>query len=170
MAVEDAEQINAGFEPVETHRVFQEKSGSKAAADRSSGSVSSPASSVESSSVEQRKKVVSDSGSKEKSSESTEISESQLKEITDAINQEFSLLSTTIQFKIEESVDSKAVKETKTASNDTGKQANIKKKEVVISVIDKRTGEVIRQIPPEDLLQSLYNATMFLGMLIDQIV
>jgi len=166
MAVEDAEQINASMDTVEAQKVFQRVS-PKPAVNESSGSVSSPASSVKTDNVEQ--KVVSEGKESKKVVDRKSIDKSQLEEITEAINQELSLLSTTIQFKIEESSSAEAVKREASSKEDVP-QVEIKKKEVVISVIDKRTGEVIRKIPPEDLLQSLYNATMFLGMLVDQII
>ena len=78
--------------------------------------------------------------------------------------------SNSIQFKIEEVDEDSEIPKLRSKESDLSDQIRIKKKRIVVSVVDKRTGEVIRKIPPEDLLQSLYNASMFLGLIVDQIV
>ena len=173
MAVEDTDKI-ASIEPVErkVHHVRKK-------ADSPKVSVSSPASSVEDGLVEKMK-----AEPKEKSIQSSNnplklgqaeitkenLSKSHLEEITEGINRELSFFFNSIQFKIEEVEESPEISKLRSQGNDVSDQIQIKKKEIVVSVVDKRTGEVIRKIPPEDLLQSLYNASMFLGLIVDQIV
>jgi len=173
MAVEDTDKINSGISPVESQMEYTRRKG---AINVPKGSVSSPATSVEDGIQEKTKaepvEENSQSGNNSlKVSPSQQLSKSQLEEITEAINEELSFISTSIQFKIEE-VDegSESIKDDE---HDTAQQESVQvevpKKEIVVSVVDKRTGEVIRKIPPEDLLQSLYNASMFLGLVVDQV-
>ena len=178
MAVEDTDKISAGIEPVERRVQYTPR---KSKADTSKDSVSSPAASVEDRIMEKIKaeptgKNIQSSDNSLKVGqveiEDKALSLSKLQEITEGINSELSFFSNSVQFKIEEVDEEESL--TKLRANKQGDPADqmirIKKKEIVVSVVDKRTGEVIRKIPPEDLLQSLYNATMFLGLLIDQIV
>jgi uncharacterized FlaG/YvyC family protein len=173
MAVEDTDKI-ASIEPVvrQVHHARKE-------ADSLKVSVSSPASSVEDGLVEKIKaepneksiQSINDSmklGQIKLTKE--DLSKSHLEEITEGINQELSFFSNSIQFKIEEVDQSFEMPKLKSQGNDVSDQIQIKRKEIVVSVVDKRTGEVIRKIPPEDLLQSLYNASMFLGLIVDQVV
>jgi uncharacterized FlaG/YvyC family protein len=167
MAVEDTDKISAGIQPVSQVRYTPKKGMSEVSGD----SVSSPAVSVEDSTVEKKasKQIHSDDNSGTKTQEvvSKEVlTRSKLEEITEGINQELSFFSNSVQFRIEEvgSDDSGLPK------LGQGENLGSTKKEIVVSVVDKRTGEVIRMIPPEDLLQSLYNASMFLGLIMDQIV
>lgn len=173
MAVEDTDKI-ASIDPVvrQVQHVRKE-------ADRHEVSVSSPASSVEDGLVE---KIKAEPNEKNIQSSSNplnlgqieltkeDLSKSHLEEITEGINQELSFFSSSVQFKIEEVDQNYEIPKLKSLGNDVSDQIQIKKKEIVVSVVDKRTGEVIRKIPPEDLLQSLYNASMFLGLIVDQIV
>ena len=134
--------------------------------------MSSPATSVEDGITEKTKAEPSDKGSQSVSSSLMgpveTLTKSQLQEITEGINQELSFISTSIQFRIEE-VEKEASELGKPAES-KDPHVQVTKKEIVVSVADKRTGEVIRKIPPEDLLQSLYNASMFLGLVVDQVV
>jgi uncharacterized FlaG/YvyC family protein len=167
MAVEDTDKISAGIQPVSQVRYTPKKGTSEISGD----SVSSPAVSVEDSTVEKKasEQIHSDDNSGKKTQEvvSKEVlTRSKLEEITEGINQELSFFSNSVQFRIEE------VESDDSGLPRLGQGENLgsTKKEIVVSVVDKRTGEVIRKIPPEDLLQSLYNASMFLGLIIDQIV
>jgi uncharacterized FlaG/YvyC family protein len=167
MAVEDTDKISAGIQPVSQVRYTPKKGTSEISGD----SVSSPAVSVEDSTVEKKasEQIHSDDNSGKKTQEvvSKEVlTRSKLEEITEGINQELSFFSNSVQFRIEE------VESDDSGLPRLGQGENLgsTKKEIVVSVVDKRTGEVIRMIPPEDLLQSLYNASMFLGLIMDQIV
>jgi uncharacterized FlaG/YvyC family protein len=178
MAVEDTDKINAGIDPVENQVRFKPR---KAKADDSSrGSVSSPAASVEDRIAEktaqpQVSMVHSPEDNlkvKESETAGKAVTKSELEEITEGINSELSFFSNSIQFKIEEVDETSDVLRmgAKKQDGSADQMIRIRKKEIVVNVVDKRTGEVIRKIPPEDLLQSLYNASMFLGLLVDQIV
>jgi uncharacterized FlaG/YvyC family protein len=170
MAVEDTDKISAGIDPVE-----RQVSRVRKKADASKVSVSSPASSVEDGLVEKIKaepteKNIQSSSNSLKSGQVETLTKSQLEEVTEGINQELSFFSNSIQFKIEEVDENGQLTKLRSTGSDNAEQIQLKKKEIVVSVVDKRTGEVIRKIPPEDLLQSLYNASMFLGLIVDQIV
>ena len=170
MAVEDTDKVSASIEPVERQVQRVRK------ADSPKVSVSSPASSVEDGLVEKIKaepieKNIQSSSNSLASDQVKPMTKSQLEEVTEGINQELSFFSNSIQFKIEEVDEGVDVPKLRSGGQgETSDQIQIKKKEIVVSVVDKRTGEVIRKIPPEDLLQSLYNASMFLGLVVDQIV
>jgi uncharacterized FlaG/YvyC family protein len=171
MAVEDTDKIGSGIQPVQQQVSIAPKKGN----DRvSEGRVSSPAVSFENSTVEKTEIKATNIHSDNASSEMTRLpaekevlTKSKLEEITDGINTELSFFSSSVQFKIEEVEKSDSDSAPNKEDHSSGMQ--ISKKEVVVSVVDKRTGEVIRQIPPEDLLQSLNNVSMFLGLIIDQI-
>ncbi|MBN1521335.1 MAG: flagellar protein FlaG [Candidatus Aureabacteria bacterium] len=170
MAVEDTDQVNAGVDPVESQVRYQRRKGT---ADVPKASVSSPATSVEDGITEKTKAGPIEKGSQPvdsflKVKPFETLTKSQLQEVTEAINQELSFISTSIQFRIEE-VEKESLESGKPAEQ-KDPQVEVTKKEIVVSVVDKRTGEVIRKIPPEDLLQSLYNASMFLGLVVDQVV
>lgn len=165
MAVEDTDKIGSGIQPAQQQVSVAPKKGN---ARVSEGHVSSPAVSLENSTVEKTEIKATNVHSDNASSEMTRVpaekevlTKSKLEEITEGINTELSFFSSSVQFKIEE------VEKNDSEGDPSGMQVN--KKEVVVSVVDKRTGEVIRQIPPEDLLQSLNNVSMFLGLIIDQI-
>jgi uncharacterized FlaG/YvyC family protein len=171
MAVEDTAKIESGIQPAQQQvRVAQKKGNAQV----SEGPVSSPAVSFENSTVEKTKvnatNIHSDNASSDvlkPSQEKEALTTSKLEEITEGINTELSFFSSSVQFKIEEVETSDSGSALNKEGDSSGMQIN--KKEVVVSVVDKRTGEVIRQIPPEDLLQSLNNVSMFLGLIIDQI-
>lgn len=177
MAAEDTNKISTGIDPVQQQvRVSPKKDKPKISRD----TVSSPAPSVEDR-IKEKTQVDSQgvkagehssfqksAQSKSGAQETEPITRSKLEEITEGINVELSFLGTSVQFEIEE-VDTESSSEQMRQGNSSS-DLQIKKKEIVVSVVDKRTGEVIRKIPPEDLLQSLYNASMFLGLLIDQII
>jgi uncharacterized FlaG/YvyC family protein len=172
MAVEDTDKISSGIQPVSQVRYTPKKGMSEVSGD----SVSSPAVSVEDSTVEKKasKQIHSDDNSGTKTQEvvSKEVlTRSKLEEITEGINQELSFFSNSVQFRIEEvESDDSGLPKLGQGEKSYSSSLGSTKKEIVVSVVDKRTGEVIRKIPPEDLLQSLYNASMFLGLIIDQIV
>ena len=171
MAVEDTDKINAQVEPVKIQVQYAQKKG------KADAVVSSPATSVEHR-VTEKKNPMSQTDEAGASSdllnaekltkEKSVLSRSQLEELTDGINKELSFFTSSVQFKIEE-VEESEIPGLK-GQGDSDPSIGIKKKEIVVSVVDKRTGEVVRKIPPEDLLQSLNNASMFLGLLVDQIV
>lgn len=171
MAVEDTDKIGSGIQPAQQQvRIAPKKSNAQV----SEGPVSSPAVSFENSTVERTNNnatdVHVDNASPEMvkpSPEKEPLTKSKLEEITEGINTELSFFSSSVQFKIEEVESSDSGSVLNREGDASGMQIN--KKEVVVSVVDKRTGEVIRQIPPEDLLQSLNNVSMFLGLIIDQI-
>ncbi|MCK5708290.1 MAG: flagellar protein FlaG [Candidatus Aureabacteria bacterium] len=173
MTLEDTNNIKAHIEPVKVQQSLKKSSPQKA-----KDAVSSPATSVEDKKVEKkavesRNKTVRENNnfqiSSDSETKSNAITKSQLLEITEGINKELSFFASSVQFKIEE-VEEQPGSSRIAGNGKEGEILHTKKKEIVVSVVDKRTGEVIRQIPPEDLLQSLTNASMFLGLLVDQIV
>jgi uncharacterized FlaG/YvyC family protein len=169
MAVEDTERINAGVDPVESRPEYRAR---RSRPEASRDTVSSPASSVEDRSAELKKAESQDASipsdnrvSRGGDASGAALSESKVAEINEAINQELSFFAHSIQFKIEE-----VEKKPEADAPADAPQVSIPKKEIVVQVVDKRTGEVIRKVPPEELLQSLNNASMFVGLLMDQIV
>ncbi len=58
-----------------------------------------------------------------------------------------------LRFDIEESVSEEGVKSSR----------------VVVSILDEKTGEVIRQIPPEDLKTEVKNLSSFMGIMVDKV-
>jgi uncharacterized FlaG/YvyC family protein len=175
MAVEDTERINASIEPVSDGT--SEYASRRVKSDVKKESVSSPATSVEDGVVvekpEPQGKGIQAANVSEKAApaKSEALSPSKVKEIAEGINQELSFFTSSIRFEIKEAEDAESLVSGLKRDAENGVDAiRMSKKEIVVSVVDKRTGEVIRQIPPEDLLQSLNNASMFLGLLMDQVV
>lgn len=175
MGLEDTEKISAGLDPVQSRAQLPVR---KTRSDAPRDPVSSPTASVEDSPPEKIRDelravgVRSDSApsgtqTTEEAAAGKPLSKSQLEEVTEGINREFAAFAHSIQFRIEE-VEAKEAAGGK-AEEGAAPTVNVQKKEIVVSVVDKRTGEVIRQIPPEELMQSLYNATTFLGILVDQV-
>jgi uncharacterized FlaG/YvyC family protein len=177
MAVEDTDSIKASAGPVKNPVQYMPK---KAKADSRRETVSSPAASVEDRTVEKTKAEVRGADTVENNDFSSAVTKdkpltkSQLEEITEGINRELTFFASSVQFNIEEvETDSPgfhSLSEGRGVKGSAGDMIEVKKKEVIVSVVDKRTGEVIRKIPPEDLLQSLYNASMFVGLIVDQMM
>lgn len=144
----------------------------------SEDSVYSPAASVndkrsEKASGVSHEAVKADPSAKKASGGNLGVTKSQLEEIAEGINKELTFFSNSIQFKIEEVKEDKfsgRLPGSGSSGEDNNAPVENTRKELVVSVIDKRTGEVIRRIPPDDVLQSLNNASMFVGLLVDRIV
>jgi uncharacterized FlaG/YvyC family protein len=175
MAVENTERINAQADPMEGQAYFVRKTEAAPSGD----SVYSPAASVNDKRSEKARDI--SRGKADKAEPSADkasggelgVTKSQLEEIAEGINKELTFFSNSIQFKLEEVEEDKLAERlpgSGSSGDDNNASVESTRKELVVSVIDKRTGEVIRRIPPDDLLQSLNNASMFVGLLVDRIV
>lgn len=176
MAVEDTERLNTSMEPVSDGASAY--ASRRVKSDVKTESVSSPATSVEdgvaAEKLEPQGKSTQASNVSEKAAPETKneaLTPSKVREIAEGINQELSFFTSSIRFEIQEVEETESLVPGLKRDAEPGLgSSRMSKKEIVVSVVDKRTGEVIRQIPPEDLLQSLNNASMFLGLLMDQVV
>jgi flagellar protein FlaG len=83
----------------------------------------------------------------EKEQEPTRLSKSELNDTIEELNKHFKMFNTRLSFSYNE-------------------EKNLS----VIKIQDRKSGEVIKQIPPEEMLQSLSKISSIVGLLIDRML